>query len=338
MPKVSVIMSVYNEPTEWLRMAIQSIFDQTFPDWEFIIVNDNPTNCDNRQLLKGYADSDSRVTIITNEQNIGLTRSLNKALKVAQGRYIARMDADDMSLPQRFEQQVKLLDSHPEILAVGSWTGQIDQNGNRLSGVVRYETDQRWVRAQFVQNSQIAHPAAMFHRIINNKLVQYDESVRYAQDYSLMVNILRYGEIANLPEVLLYYRISDSQITSGKKAEQQACAFKAQKRAFALFGFNASSQFQELFYRLTIQHDMNQPIDVAAKEFVSFFKDNKVTRYNTLALELIYGTYLTHLYYQNSGSWKRTLGCAVKHSTIAMQLLGIRLFVHLLARKIKRQK
>lgn len=338
MPKISVIMSVYNEPIEWIRIAIRSILDQTFSDWEFIIVNDNPDNCDNGLLLKEYADNDNRVTIITNEQNIGLTKSLNKALKVAQGLYIARMDADDMSLPQRFERQVKFLDSHPKILAVGSWIGMIDQNGNHINTVGRYETDYRWVRAQFVQNSQVSHPAAMFHRIINNELVQYDESVRYAQDYSLMVSILRHGEITNLPEVLFCYRTSDSQITSIKKAEQQACAFKAQKRAFALFEFKTSDRFQELFYRLTIQHDMDQPLEAATKEFISFFKDNKASKQNHLALELIYGTYLTYLRHHNSHSWNRTLVCAVKHDTFAMRLLGIRLFAHLLARKIKRQK
>lgn len=336
MAKVSVVMSVYNEPIEWIRTAIDSIVNQSFSDWEFIIINDKPDNSESASLLSEFAEKDNRISIITNEQNIGLTKSLNKGLKVAEGQYIARMDADDMSLPQRFERQVRFLDSHPNILAVGSWTGSIDENGNRLNAIGRYETNHKWVRAQFIQNSQISHPAVMFHRIINNELVQYDESVRYAQDYSLMVRILQHGEITNLPEVLFCYRSSDNQITTSKKTEQQACAFKAQKNAFTLFGFNASLQFQELFHRLTIQHDMNQSYDMVIKEFKSFFRSNKLTKQNALAIELIYSVYLYTLKYLNSNSRIKTFGSVIKHNNFYMDLLGMRLFTHLLARKIKR--
>ena len=336
MTKVSVVMSVYNEPIEWIRTAIDSIVNQSFPDWEFIIINDKPDNSDNATLLSEYAEKDSRISIITNEENIGLTKSLNKGLKVAKGQYIARMDADDMSLPQRLERQVRFLDSHQNILAVGSWTGSIDENGNRLNATGRYETDYRWGRAQFIQNSQISHPAVMFHRIINNELVQYDESVRYAQDYSLMVWILQYGEITNLPEVLFCYRTSDIQITASKKTEQQACAFKAQKKAFSLFGFNVSQQFQELFHSLTIQHYMDHSYDVVIKEFKSFFSSNKLTKQNALALELIYSNYLYTLKHLNSNSLVKTFGSVIKHNSFDMNVLGVRLFTHLLVRKIKR--
>lgn len=331
-------MSVYNEPIEWVRIAIDSIVNQSFSDWEFIIINDKPDNSDNASLLSEFAEKDSRISIITNEQNIGLTKSLNKGLKVAKGQYIARMDADDMSLPQRFERQVCFLDSHPNILAVGSWTGSIDKNGVRLNSTGRYETDYRWVRAQFIHNSQISHPAAMYHRIIDGKLVQYDESVRYAQDYSLMVKILQYGEITNLPEVLFCYRTSDNQITSNKKAEQQACAYKAQKKAFALFSFNVTNQFQELFHRLTIQHDMEQSYEMVIKEFKSFFRNNKVSRQNALAMELIYSIYISAIKHKNSNSWIKTIGCVVKHNTFIMSVLGVRLFANLLVRKIKRTR
>lgn len=336
MVKVSVVMSVYNEPIEWIRIAIDSIVNQSFSDWEFIIINDKPDNSDNASLLSEFAEKDRRISIITNEQNIGLTKSLNKGLKMAKGQYIARMDADDMSLPQRFERQVRFLDSHPHILVVGSWTGAIDENGKRLNSTGKYECDYRWTRAQFIQNSQIAHPAVMFHRVINNELVQYDESVRYAQDYSLMVKILQYGEITNLPEVLFCYRSSDNQITASKKTEQQACAFKAQKNAFALFRLNASMQFQELFHGLTIRRDMNQSYDTVIKEFRSFFKSNKLTKQNALALELIYGNYLYTLKYLSSNSLVKTFVSVIKHNSFYMDILGMRLFIHLLLRKIKR--
>lgn len=330
-------MSVYSEPVEWVREAIDSIVNQTFSDWEFIIINDKPRNLATASLLSEYAERDDRFIIIVNEQNIGLTKSLNKGLRIAKGKYIARMDADDMSLPQRFESQVKFLDSNLKILAVGSWTGSIDENSNRLDGISRYETDYRWVRAQFIQNSQISHPAVMFHRIINGELVQYDESVRYAQDYSLMVKILKYGEITNLPEVLFCYRHSDTQITSSKKTEQQACAFKAQKNAFTMLGLNASPEFLELFHNLTIKHEMSQSYEEVNKGFKSFFSSNKLTKDNALALELIYGTYLSSLRFLSHNSRMSTLKCVAKSNTSFMHLLGLRLFSHLLVRKLKRR-
>lgn len=338
MPKISVIMSVYNEPEEWIRIAIDSILDQTFSNFEFIIINDNPDNQGNEKILKEFAIKDRRVVIITNDKNIGLTKSLNKGLQVAKGEYIARMDADDMSLPQRFERQVEYLDKHSEILCVGSWTGSIDDKGNRLENVGRYESDYRWVRVQFIQNSQISHPAAMFRRIINNKLVQYDETVRYAQDYSLMVSILEYGEIANLPEILFCYRTSEIQITSSKRSEQQACAFKAQKMAFSVLGMKASPQFIELFHQLTIRHDMNQSCDVVIDEFQRFFANNKVNKNNTLILGVIYGTFLSYFLNRNSRSWKKTIPNALKYSTPSMQVLGIKFFYHLLKRKLNRKR
>ena len=100
--KVSVLMSVYSEPKEWLISSINSILNQSFSDFEFIIINDNPTRSINSIVLNYFAITDSRVKIFENKSNIGLTKSLNKGLKLTEGKYIARMDADDISLPDRF--------------------------------------------------------------------------------------------------------------------------------------------------------------------------------------------------------------------------------------------
>ena len=109
MPKISVLMSVYNEPIDWMRQAIESILNQTYKDFEFIIVNDNPEREENQFVLNEYRNKDSRIIILCNEHNIGLTKSLNKGLTVANGEYIARMDADDIALPKRFEKQALYL-------------------------------------------------------------------------------------------------------------------------------------------------------------------------------------------------------------------------------------
>ena len=331
-------MSVYKEPVEWMRQSIDSILAQTFTDFELIIINDCPVRTENGDVLNEYRERDQRVVIITNAENIGLTKSLNKGLSIAKGEYIARMDADDISLPKRFERQVTFLDSHPETCAIGTWTGNVDAEGNvNIASVGRYETNPRWVRAQFLQNSQVAHPAAMFRKQVKSHIVRYDETVRYAQDYSLWVSLLPYGDISNIPEVLFCYKHSEQQITSSKKAEQQECAGVAQRKAFALFDFPVTDSFIRLFYSMTIQHNMDLPMEEVKKEFGGFFKKVKLTRDNSLALEIIYSSYLAYLQHCCGGLKIKFMASVLKNSTPFMLMLGCWLGIHLYQRKAKRQ-
>lgn len=115
-PMVSVLMSVYGEPLEWLREAVGSILQQTYTDFEFIIVNDNPEREELDGFLRESATGDRRIHIIRNPENIGLTKSLNIGLRECRGRYVARMDADDVSHSTRFEKQVAYMDAHPDVV------------------------------------------------------------------------------------------------------------------------------------------------------------------------------------------------------------------------------
>lgn len=328
-------MSVYKEPIDWIRQSIDSILNQTYMDFEFVIVNDSPDRVDNITLLEEYRNMDNRVVILTNETNIGLTKSLNNALAISKGEYIARMDADDISLQNRFQIQVDYLNSHSKTLAVGSWTGSIDENGNRLVGIGKYETRSNWIRAQFLQNSQLGHPTVMFRRLVNGKPVQYDDSVKYAQDYSLWVSILPYGDIVNIPEVLFCYRTSEQQITTSKKSEQQECARVAQAKAFSALGFNPSKDLLDIFFMEHIKHEGNTSIDDAYKAFTEFFDKTKLNIDNKLALEIIYCTYLG-IVRRNSKNSMDYLCKVLGNSSIQMLYLGLCLTVHLMARKLQR--
>lgn len=330
-------MSVYKEPVEWLRQSIDSILAQTYADFEFIIVNDCPEREENVWVLNEYQQQDSRIVIISNDKNIGLTKSLNKALSLAKGEYIARMDADDISMPERFEKEVAYLDNHAEICAVGTWIVNIDENGKQLPGIVRYDADPQWVKAQMLQNSQLSHPSAMFRKKVKDYIVRYDESLRYAQDYALWVSMLPYGEIANIPEELLQYRVSNKQITSGKKAEQQECAGIVQRRAFALFDFKVTDVFLQLFFAMTIQHNMGLSADDVKKEFKSFFQKVKLTKANSLALEIIYSTYLSFWQRHSEGSKKIFVRSMMVGNSPFMLFLGCKLGVHIYQRKSKRK-
>lgn len=230
MPKISVIMSVYKEPIEWMRQSIDSILNQTYTNFECIIVNDKPDRKENAQLLNEYAQKDSRIKIIANEQNIGLTKSLNKGLAVAQGEYIARMDADDVSLPNRFEEQSKLLDNDNEVMVCGSDVVTLDKDGKVGSIIKTCHTDDD-IKVSMIFQSPIIHPVSMFRKCIGKKAIRYNEYYACAQDYALWVDLFGY-KMANIPQVLLQYRLSDYNITSQKRNLQLTYSKKIQDKVY----------------------------------------------------------------------------------------------------------
>jgi len=225
MPRISVIMSVYKEPVEWMRQSIDSILNQTYTDFEFIVVNDNPERAENVQLLNEYAQKDERIIIITNEQNIGLTKSLNKGLAIAQGEYIARMDADDISHYNRFAVQIDYLDNHTEVGICGSnfcFFGDVSFFSKKKSSLPVYHDE---IVSFMMCKNPIAHPTVMIRRDINGYKFYYDENIKKAQDYKLWYDLHKNGaEFHNLDDILLHYRISTTQITNSANDAQNSTA------------------------------------------------------------------------------------------------------------------
>jgi len=210
-PKISVIMSVFNGE-KYLREAIDSILSQTFTDFEFIIVNDGSTD-NSLSIIKGY--SDRRIRLIDNEQNIGLTKSLNKVIKQARGEYIARQDADDISLPNRFEEQVRHFDQHPEVALLGTSAYRIDEQG-RITGRVKVKEKPG---EDLLKRNQFNHGSTMFKRQVVIRLAGYNELFKYCQDYELWLRIAKYYEVRNLPQILYKLRFHQENIRSLKAEE-----------------------------------------------------------------------------------------------------------------------
>lgn len=224
--KISVIMSIYKEPREWLSAAIRSILDQSFSDFEFIIINDNPKQKENQLLLEEYLDKDDRIKIIQNIKNLGLTKSLNVGLKSATGEYIARMDGDDISFPERFKSQVNFLNNNPEYVACGCCANIIDHYGTVKGELIMNQTHGEIIQ-HFVLNNPMIHPSLMIRRdVLVLKNICYNEDFLFAQDYELIRELLSIGKIHNLQVKLLLYRKSNGQITSVKSREQKVFANK----------------------------------------------------------------------------------------------------------------
>ena len=209
-------MPTYNTEVSILKEAVDSILCQTFKDFEFIIIDDGSTNesVDYLQSLQ-----DKRIKLIRNPENLGITKSLNIGFQVAQGKYIARMDSDDIALPVRFEKQFAFMEKHPDMILCGANVEFFgDYSGKsecRIDDMERYR-----ISALFV-NPGPSHPTAFFNReLLLRYHLAYDESIVYAQEYRLWVDISRHGQIGLLKEVLLRHRISKDQISIKHRSEQ----------------------------------------------------------------------------------------------------------------------
>lgn len=220
-------MSFYSEPIHWMKLAVDSVLTQSFKDFEFIIICDNPEYAEGITYIKDIGDD--RIRLIVNEKNLGPTKSFNAAIATAKGEYIARMDADDICLPERFERQVEYLDTHSEVSVCATDTHLIDKDGNiRQRNCYRKKKDQE---LNFISNS-IAHPSVMFRRsLLELRNPVYNEEYIYSQDYELWTYLILHGHrIHRLDQTLLLYRKTNSQITSAK-GKTQGMLFKKAHRS-----------------------------------------------------------------------------------------------------------
>lgn len=236
-PTVSVIMPAYNAE-KYLREAIDSILGQTFTDFEFIIINDGSTDS-TKDIILGY--DDPRIIYLENEHNAGICVTLNKGLDAARGRYIARMDSDDISMPERFSKQVEYMDSHPETGVLGT---DIEVFGEGIDPYVftqSYESD--LCSAGLLFNSCFAHPTVFMRtELLRMNSLCYEDEYRGLEDLRLWWHIAKVSNLVNLPSPLLRYRMHKSQETKNPKPEKilQSNRFRAER--FELFGIDLDSE------------------------------------------------------------------------------------------------
>lgn len=211
-PKVSVLMSVYNGK-DYLKEAIDSILGQTFTDFEFIIVNDGSTDS-TREILDSY--SDERIVVVNNESNLGLPASLNEGIRIARGDYIIRMDADDISLPDRIKVQFEFMESNPDIDVCGTPVNVFGALKRRWYPPTNHED----IVARFLFESNLYHPTVIIRRDLITCEEFYNLEYIYAQDYDLWVRLMIKGAtFANIKTPLVLYRTYNNQKnkTSAKK-------------------------------------------------------------------------------------------------------------------------
>lgn len=211
MPKVTVLMSVYNGE-RFLCKAIESILGQTWKDFEFLIINDRSTD-NSKNIVLSF--NDSRIRFLENSSRKGLTKSLNRGLQLSHGELVARQDADDVSHPTRLARQILFLESHPEVVLLGSSARAIDDCSELKNVDLKMPTGLAAIRWYLMFHNAFIHSSVMFRRnIIINNLDGYNESFKRAQDYELWSRLARDFVVENLSDILLDHRYEYGSITS----------------------------------------------------------------------------------------------------------------------------
>lgn len=246
---VSVLMSVYNEPECFLRKSIESILNQTFRDFEFIIFDD-ASQYGAGQIVFEYQKSDNRIIYIRNPENKGLTFNLNKGLDMAKGKYIARMDADDIAYPNRLKKEVDYMNQHLECAMVAS-DYYIFRDG-KLEGHPPIKHSHRDIRTRLLfGNSDIMHSTVMMRRsFLEANHLNYDVTIKKAQDYDLWVRIAGKGNIMVLSDKLLAYRVHDKQVTNTSRMEQLAYEERTICRHLEMLLQNITSDEEKCYLKL----------------------------------------------------------------------------------------
>jgi len=213
---ISILMSTYKEEERLLRQAIESILNQTYADFEYIIILDYPDNEMHKRVIHEYASRDNRIQFYINEKNMGLTDSLNRGLSLCHGDYIARMDADDISLPDRLERQLNYLEKNDFDL-IGGITEMINEDGTLLYSIKSVPTKPEKINKALCYGQCIAHPTWLGKKVVFDRY----RKMPLCEDYDFTLRaVLKGYKISNLNEPVLKYRMTSNSISRNNLFEQ----------------------------------------------------------------------------------------------------------------------
>lgn len=219
MVETSVIMATYKESIECLKQSIESIINQTYNDFEFIIILDNPDNKEHIAFINDYVCKDERIKFYINDKNMGLTNTLNRGLKLAEGKYICRMDADDISELYRMEHQKKYLEENDFDL-IGGISQMIDEDGNTIYSIKKVPTNFKKIKKCIKYNQVISHPTWFGKKEVFDKLNDY-RNMPLCEDYDFTLRAILQGfKISNVNECVLKYRMTKDSISRSNLFEQ----------------------------------------------------------------------------------------------------------------------
>lgn len=204
-PKISVLTPLYNTPPDALRAMIESILNQTYTDFEFLLLNDSPDNTDIRDIVLSY--DDMRIHYMENESNLGITKSRNKLIDMARGQYLAVVDHDDISMPTRFAVQVAFLDANPHVGVVGG--NMLELRAGQVISKTNYPENDHDIKLSLINEPYVCtpnHPASMIRAsVLHDNNIRYDEKWTPCEDHALWLDLIDYTCFHNVPDIVLKY-------------------------------------------------------------------------------------------------------------------------------------
>jgi len=256
-PEVTVLMPVYNGE-RYLNEAMDSILKQSFGDLEFLIINDGSED-GSAGIIKSY--DDPRIRLVNNGCNRKLIYTLNRGISLARGDYIARMDCDDISLPERIARQVAFLDAHDKVGICGTW---VRSTGETDDVTFKYPTKDAEIRSRLIFESPFAHPSVMMRKAsLETSGLLYDEAYPHAEDYGLWQSAMNRFEFANIGDVLLLYRLHDNRICRTKGGEQKRSSDAIRLKQIESLGIEPSAE------ELEIHQNLSSYVYYETKDFIS---------------------------------------------------------------------
>ena len=278
---ISVLLPVYNGE-KFLKEAIDSVLGQSFASFELVIIDDGSTD-DSCNIILSYHDA--RIRFLQNGQNIGLIKTLNKGIIESKGKYIARMDADDICREDRFVKQVEFLEQHPSYGIVGSWCSIINS-----SKKIEYHTSHESLQFALLNYCCFVHPSVMLRKsVLTENQLSFDSHFVHSEDYELWTRLLTQTKAANLPEYLLSYREHEHQISSIYREEQLAMTSDVIRNYLKRLDSEIPDRFIQLFTieKLKVQHTGTRLIHLNGFYLYCLEKnifDEKVLNQNLIAL------------------------------------------------------
>jgi len=233
-PKISVLMPAYNTE-KYIGEAIESILNQTFKDFEFIIIDDCSTD-NTWEIIQGYVKKDERIIVLRNKKNSKICKTLNRGIDIAKGKYIARMDADDWSYPDRFEKQFKFMENNPEVVISGGTMEVCDEKMDLLNQR-KYNLTDGEIRKKLFRYSPFCHATTIYKTKIVKKINGYDEMFYVAQDYDFYFRLGMHGKFGNLKDILYKLRTHPESLSSKKTRIQEKFTLMIRKKAVKEYGY-----------------------------------------------------------------------------------------------------
>lgn len=236
-PKISVLMPVHNGE-KYLSTSIKSILSQSFKNYEFIVIDDGSID-NSLKIIQGYKKKDKRIIVIQNITNIGTTKSLNKGLRVAKGRYVVRMDADDWSYPNRLQKQYEFMEKHPEIVVSG---GTIDVCNEDMEVIYtrKYPLQDKDVRKIIFLYSPFAHSATIWNAEKMKHVGGYNENIPLSQDCELYFRVGKFAKFGNINSKIVKLRTHNRSSSISKDIIQEKYAIYARIKAILEYNYNSS--------------------------------------------------------------------------------------------------